>query len=43
MMNDEFKPINYRMVQAHVEALLNKEVPLSAIDRYGREECGIKW
>ncbi|CAF1540469.1 unnamed protein product, partial [Rotaria sordida] len=43
MMNDEFKPVNYRMVQTNVEASLNKKVPLSTIQKYGKEECGLEW
>ena len=43
MMNEKFKPVNYRMVQTHIEESLNKNVPLSTIQRYGREECNLKW
>jgi transposase len=43
MMNSQHKPVNYRMVQSNVEAALNKMVPLSTIQRYGKEECGLKW
>lgn len=43
MMNEEFKPVNYRMVQTHIVESLNKKVPLSTIQRYGREEYGLKW
>ncbi len=42
-MNNQFKPVNYRMVQSNVESLLNKKVPLSTIQRYGREESGLRW
>jgi hypothetical protein len=42
-MNNQFKPVNYPMVQSNVESLLNKKVPLSTIQRYGREECGLRW
>jgi hypothetical protein len=43
MMNSQFKPVNYRIVQSNIEASLNKKVPLSTIQRYGKEECGLKW
>jgi transposase len=42
MMNNQYKPVNYKMVQLHIEASLDKKVPLSTIQRYGKEECGIK-
>ncbi|CAF3898161.1 unnamed protein product [Rotaria sp. Silwood1] len=42
-MNKQFKPVNYRIVQANVESLVNKKVPLSTIQRYGKEECGLRW
>ena len=43
MMNSQYKPVNYPMVQSNVEASLNKMVPLSTIQSYGKEECGLKW
>ncbi|CAF4756484.1 unnamed protein product, partial [Rotaria sp. Silwood2] len=30
------------MVKSHVETSLNRKVPLSNIQRYGKKECGIK-
>ena len=41
-MNDPDKPVNYKMVQAHVQASLNRKGPLAAMKRYGRMEYGIK-
>ena len=43
MMNSQYEPVNYRMVQSNVEASLNKMVLLSTLQRYGKEECGLKW
>ncbi len=42
MMNDQYKLVNYKMVQSHVEVSLNQKVPLSTIQRYGRKECDFK-
>jgi hypothetical protein len=41
-MNSQHKPVNYKIVQLHIEDSLGKRVPLSDIQRYGKE-CGIKW
>lgn len=43
MMNSQFKPVNYRMIQSNIEASLKKKVPLSTIQRYGKKECGLTW
>ncbi|CAF4601368.1 unnamed protein product [Rotaria sp. Silwood2] len=43
MMNNQHKSVNYRIIQSHIEDSLGKKVPLSDIQRYSREECGIKW
>jgi hypothetical protein len=40
-MNNQHKPVDYKMVQNHVEISLNRKVALATIKRYGRIECGI--
>ncbi|CAF1437678.1 unnamed protein product [Rotaria sordida] len=35
-------PLNYKTVQSHIEDSLGQKVPLSDIQRYGKE-CDIKW
>ncbi|CAF1085556.1 unnamed protein product [Didymodactylos carnosus] len=40
-MSMQYKSVNYRMIQEHVENSLNKQVPLKTIQRYDRQECGI--
>jgi hypothetical protein len=42
MMNSQHKPINYRIIQLDIEDSLGKKLPLSDIQRYGKE-CVIKW
>ena len=43
MMNIQYKSVNDRIVQSHIESSLDKKIPLSTIQRYGREECRIRW
>ncbi|CAF0985160.1 unnamed protein product [Didymodactylos carnosus] len=40
--NRQYKPVDYRTVQSHIDTSLHRKVPLSTIQRYGRKECGIK-
>ncbi|CAF0977387.1 unnamed protein product [Rotaria sordida] len=40
-MNNQHKPVDYKMVQNHVEVSLNRKVAIATIKRYGRTECGI--
>ncbi|CAF1342027.1 unnamed protein product [Rotaria sordida] len=42
MMNNQHKPVNYKIVQSHIEDSSDQKVPLSDIQRYSKE-CGIKW
>lgn len=42
MMNSQHKPVNYKLVQSHIEDSLGQKFPLRDIQRYGKE-CGIKW
>lgn len=42
MLNNEFKPVNYRRVQENIKESLNRMIPMNTIQRYGKEECGIR-
>ncbi|CAF4455191.1 unnamed protein product, partial [Rotaria sp. Silwood2] len=42
LINSQHKPVNYKIVQSHIEDSLGKKVPLRDIQRYGKE-YGIKW
>ena len=41
MMNSQYKSVNYRIVQSHIESSLDKKILLSAIQKDVREKCDI--
>jgi hypothetical protein len=41
-MNNQLIPVNYKMVQTHIESSLEREVSIRTIRRYG-ETNGIRW
>jgi len=41
-MHNEHSPVNYKMIQAHIESILKRKIPIRTIRRYGKE-CDMKW